>query len=165
MDDAIYALNAECDAMQDEIVRLEAENAKLRKFAKIDTEDIDTMSCLVDDLRAENDRLRDEIVRYVDLARILDREWNINVDWDGVRRIWYVGLTELGVRLRDEREAVRMAQTETINELVDKNEKLREMAAQALQIIKHVNVVMAIDYARYSALMSMARKLGIEVES
>lgn len=30
MDDAIYALNAECGAMQDEIVRLEAENAKLR---------------------------------------------------------------------------------------------------------------------------------------
>ena len=39
--------------------RYKAENAKLRKFAKIDTEDIDTMSRLVDDLRAENDRLRD----------------------------------------------------------------------------------------------------------
>jgi hypothetical protein len=116
------------------------------------------------DLKAENDRLMDERVRYEDLAHILDREWNINVEWDGVRRIWYVGLTELGVQLRDESEAVRMAHIDTINELVDKNEKLSELAAQALQIIKHVNVVMAIDYARYGALMSMARELGIEVE-
>ena len=30
MDEAIYALNAECDAMQDEIARLEDENTKLR---------------------------------------------------------------------------------------------------------------------------------------
>jgi hypothetical protein len=78
-------------------------------------------------VRAENDRLRDERVRYEDLARILDREWNINVEWDGVRRIWYVGQTELGVRLRDEREAVRMAQVETINELEDMNAKLRDL--------------------------------------
>ena len=51
-----------------------------------------------------------------------------------------------------------------LDRLEAQNAKLREMAAQALQIIKHVNVVMAIDYARYSALMSMARELGIEVE-
>lgn len=30
-DEAIYVLNAECDAMQDEIERLESENAKLRE--------------------------------------------------------------------------------------------------------------------------------------
>ena len=32
MDETIYALNAECDAMQDEIARLEDENAKLREL-------------------------------------------------------------------------------------------------------------------------------------
>ena len=50
-----------------------------------------------------------------------------------------------------------------VDEMEAENAKLREMAAQALQIIKRVNVVMAIDYARYGALMSMARELGIEV--
>ena len=49
-------------------------------------------------------------------------------------------------------------------DLKAENAKLREMAVQALQIIKHVGVFMAIDYARYTAFMSMARKLGIEVE-
>lgn len=33
MDEAIYALNAECNAMQDEIARLEDENKKLRELA------------------------------------------------------------------------------------------------------------------------------------
>ena len=51
-----------------------------------------------------------------------------------------------------------------LDRLEVQNAKLREMAAQALQIIKRVNVVMAIDYARYSALMSMARELEIEVD-
>lgn len=50
-----------------------------------------------------------------------------------------------------------------IDELEAENDKLRELAAQALQIIKHVNVVMAVDWSRYSVVMSMARELGIEV--
>ena len=52
-----------------------------------------------------------------------------------------------------------------IDQLEAENAKLRELAAQALQIIKHVNVVMAVDWSRYSAVMSMARELGIEVYS
>lgn len=51
-----------------------------------------------------------------------------------------------------------------VAELESENAKLREMAVQALQIIKHVGVFMAIDYARYTAFMSMARELGIEAE-
>ena len=34
MDEAIYALNAECDAMQDEIARIESENSKLRELVQ-----------------------------------------------------------------------------------------------------------------------------------
>lgn len=44
------------------------------------------------------------------------------------------------------------------------NSKLKELTTQALKIIKHVNVVMAIDWASYSTVMSMARELGIEAE-
>lgn len=55
------------------------------------------------------------------------------------------------------------ARLETIDRLKAENAKLRELAAQTLQIIKHVNVVMAVDWSKYSAVMSMARELGIEV--
>lgn len=34
MDESIYALNAECNAMQDKIARLESENAKLRSLMR-----------------------------------------------------------------------------------------------------------------------------------
>lgn len=51
-----------------------------------------------------------------------------------------------------------------LTDLEAENAKLRELAAQALQIIKHVNVVMAVDWSRYSTVMSMARELGIEVD-
>lgn len=240
-------------------------------------------------LMAEVHTLRDERARYEDLEGILDRYWGIEVEWDGLRRLWYVGLNDRGVMERSEREAeydelrelvrdmwrdgmcecdergacaqgechckqceyhfpdrmrklgievveVRHSTQEEkddyeamlkrksvvltaseefeqlksenaslrgavqgLGELCDKyraenaklrmclgegcadcavgmgeyadslcdplkaeNAKLRELAAQALQIIKHVNVVMAIDYARYGVLMSMARELGIE---
>ena len=52
-----------------------------------------------------------------------------------------------------------------LQEALEQNAKLRELAVQALQIIKHVNVVMAVDWSRYSAVMSMARELGVEVPS
>lgn len=45
MDEAIYALNAECDAMQDEIARLESENAKLRELCKDLWRDIPKSNC------------------------------------------------------------------------------------------------------------------------
>ena len=39
------------------------------------------------------------------LIDLLRDEWDIDVMWDGLRRFWYVGLTDEGVRKRDEREA------------------------------------------------------------
>jgi hypothetical protein len=53
-----YASDALIDAQEREIKKLKSENAKLRKFANLDTEDIDTMSCLVDDLKSENASLK-----------------------------------------------------------------------------------------------------------
>lgn len=43
---------------------------------------------------------------YDVLIDILRDEWDIEVMWDGLRRFWYVGLTDEGVRKRDEREAM-----------------------------------------------------------
>lgn len=112
-----------------------------------------------DQLMAEVHGLRSERARYEDLARILDREWNIEVEWDGLRKIWYVGMTELGVRLRDEREAARFAYIDTISELEDQNAKLCELILD-----------MVVDEARghnddntYYEHVRLAKELGIEV--
>lgn len=48
---------------------------------------------------------------YDELIESLRRDWDIEASWDGLRRFWYVGLTDEGVRKRDEREA-------TLRELV-----------------------------------------------
>jgi len=40
-----------------------------------------------------------------ELIESLRRDWDIEASWDGLRRFWYVGLTDEGVRKRDEREA------------------------------------------------------------
>ena len=42
---------------------------------------------------------------YDKLIEALQRDWDIEASWDGLRRFWYVGLTDEGVRKRDEREA------------------------------------------------------------
>lgn len=42
---------------------------------------------------------------YDKLIEALRRDWDIEASWDGLRRFWYVGLTDEGVRKRDEREA------------------------------------------------------------
>lgn len=47
------------------------------------------------------------VVPYDVLIDILRDEWDIEVMWDGLRRFWYVGLTEEGVRKRDENEKLR----------------------------------------------------------
>ena len=42
------------------------------------------------------------------LIDLLRGEWGIDVSWDGLRRFWYVGLNEKGMRMRDEREAATL---------------------------------------------------------
>lgn len=39
------------------------------------------------------------------LIDLMRDEWGIDVSWDGLRRFWYVGLNEKGMRMRDERDA------------------------------------------------------------
>lgn len=51
------------------------------------------------------DALKGENARYRELVEILRRDWHIEASWDGLRKFWYVGLTEEGVRERDERDA------------------------------------------------------------
>lgn len=50
------------------------------------------------------EELAERIATFEELVEILRRDWDIEASWDGVRRLWYVGLTEEGVRKRDEAE-------------------------------------------------------------
>lgn len=74
--------------------QLKSENASLRGAAM-------GLGELCDQLKAEN-------ARYRELVEILRRDWHIEASWDGLRKFWYVGLTEEGVRERDERDAKAM---------------------------------------------------------
>ena len=56
----------------------------------------------VEDLKAENLQLRQRVDK---LIRILNNDYDLCIQWDGLRKFWYVGLTDEGVRKRDERDA------------------------------------------------------------
>lgn len=56
---------------------------------------------------------------YDELIEALRRDWDIEASWDGLRRFWYVGLTDEGVRKRDEREAT-LGRGECHEVIVDK---------------------------------------------
>ena len=43
--------------------------------------------------------------RYRELIRVLRDDWDIDASWDGLRGFWDIGLTDEGVRKRDERDA------------------------------------------------------------
>lgn len=68
------------------------------------------------DARAENEK-------YRELIRILDHDWNIEASWDGLRKFWYVGLTEKGVAERDERDAENAKLRKLVNSYADLFEK------------------------------------------
>lgn len=61
---------------------------------------------------------------YDELIEALRRDWDIEASWDGLRRFWYVGLTDEGVRKRDERYKECMALVHEANERID---ELREL--------------------------------------
>ena len=53
-------------------------------------------------LTVENLQLRQQMDK---LIRILNNHYDLCIQWDGLRKFWYVGLTDEGVRERDERDA------------------------------------------------------------
>lgn len=70
----------------------------------------------VADMLDENAKLREQMERLVTLLRV---DWDIEASWDGLRRFWYVGLTDEGVRKRDEREATLGRGTMTADDVRD----------------------------------------------
>lgn len=85
-------------------------------------------------------------VRVANLLALLRDEWDIDVEWDGLRRFWYVGLTPKGERRRDEREA--------------ENAKLREFSELTWRLL-------TINEPRWiwAREQERARELGVEVDA
>ena len=105
---------------------------------------------------------------YDELIEALRRDWDIEASWDGLRRFWYVGLTDEGVRKRDEREATLgrglndylAGYQSARSELREENAKLRELM---LDMLGYYAMPNTIDYKREAALLERAHELGVEV--
>ena len=78
-------------------------------------------------LRAENLQLRQRMDK---LIRILNNDYDLSIQLDGLRKFWHVGLTDEGVRKRDERDA-------EVGLLQDQNAKLRELVNDMWTCILH----------------------------
>ena len=110
---------------------------------------------------------------YDELIEALRRDWDIEASWDGLRRFWYVGLTDEGVRKRDEREATLgrglndylAGYQSARSELREENAKLRELVRAAW---KCIHSGLSCSGCRFVAggctLESAMRELGVEVE-
>lgn len=90
---------------------------------------------------------------YDELIEALRRDWDIEASWDGLRRFWYVGLTDEGVRKRDEREA-----TLGRGELERENAELRELVRDLYGLAWPECPGAA------EAYLPRIRSLGVEVE-
>lgn len=66
------------------------------------------------DLEAENAKLREQTELLVTLLR---NDCDIEASWDGLRKFWYIGLTESGCLMRD-RACKAEAENAKLRELV-----------------------------------------------
>lgn len=99
-------------------------------------------------LRGENLQLRQRVDK---LIRILNNDYDLCIQWDGLRKFWYVGLTDEGVRKRDERDA-------EVGLLRDQNAKLRELVRDMWDVALHPQL-----FGDGSYLLGRMCDLGIEV--
>ena len=117
----------------------------------------------VEDLKAENLQLRQRMDK---LIRILNNDYDLCVQWDGLRKFWYVGLTDEGVRKRDAEVGL----------LRDQNAKLRELVRDLYNRFNDIDencgeCRSSCDYDAWNfgdpkcVYARRVRELGIEVES
>ena len=105
----------------------------------------------IDELCAEVERLKE---REQNLVTLLRNDCDIEASWDGLRKFWYIGLTESGCLMRD-----RACKAEA------ENAKLREYAAKAWSLFIAHGAVHACDLSEVDAVRDGLRELGIEVPS
>ena len=103
----------------------------------------------IDELCAEVERLKK---REQNLVTLLRNDCDIEASWDGVRKFWYIGLTESGCLTRD-----RACKAEA------ENAKLRELVRHLRECTRH-NVCAACKYADDVCDFDYdMRELGVEL--
>lgn len=91
-----------------------------------------------------------------DLIDALRDGWNIEASWDGLRKFWYVGLTEEGVRERDERDRAERDLRDEVNwmhselhgaEMAASGETvlLDEQYSHALRLVEELHQVLSLN--------------------
>lgn len=80
----------------------------------ISDEDAQRIRGYIDQLKAENTKLLEQMERLVTLLRV---DCDIDASWDGLRRFWSIGLTEGGCLMRD-RACKAEAENAKLRELV-----------------------------------------------
>ena len=101
---------------------------------------------LDEQLRAENLQLRQRMDK---LIRILNNDYDLSIQWDGLRKFWHVGLTDEGVRKRDERDT--------------ENGKLRELVSH-LMYVKPVEVTAIVYNGELLIFDEMLAEVGMRFE-
>jgi len=141
-------LATEKDALERRIDELcaEVERGKA-EFKKMDVWHSQELKAAMD----ENAKLQEQTELLVTLLR---NDCDIEASWDGLRKFWYIGLTESGCLMRD-----RACKAEA------ENAKLREYAAKAWSLFIAHGAVHACDLSEVDAVRDGLRELGIEVPS
>ena len=103
------------------------------------------------DLKAENAELRERTELLVTLLR---NDCDIEASWDGLRKFWYIGLTEGGCLMRD-----RACKAEA------KNAKLRELVRMMWKPFcwAQSGYDVCLTDEQDKAIRDFVRELGIEV--
>ena len=116
----------------------------------------ETCQYRIEDLEAENAKLREQMERLVTLLR---NDCDIDASWDGLRGFWLIGLTENGCLMRD-----RACKAEA------ENDKLRELVGDMMvawwacdneRCPRHDK---RCEEGKFCAFDECARDLGIEVD-
>ena len=101
----------------------------------------------IDELCAEVERLKE---REQNLVTLLRNDCDIEASWDGLRKFWYIGLTESGCLMRD-----RACKAEA------ENAKLRELVDELYPLADYG----AMDASELDRAHDLMRELGLEVPS
>lgn len=141
-------------------MRIKAEDGNL--FAVFTLRDVFERCDISDEdepILAEIKKVYEENARYRELVEILRRDWLIEVSWDGLRKLWYVGLTDAGVRERDERDAKAPEAAKA------ENDKLRKLVRDMLKAMRMQDSSTKNVYVSFTPWFERRlHDLGIEVD-
>ena len=123
MDELVGVTDTEKDTLEARIDELCAELGRTQLNRDMWHDRAETMRNRLSAAQDENAKLREQTELLVTLLR---NDCDIEASWDGLRKLWYIGLTESGCLMRD-----RACKAEA------ENAKLRELCSGLAQVVKN----------------------------